>query len=305
MRKTILALVIVLIPITYFFVRSPVSLQKNHVEFIENNRFSGVIGNNVWEADGLNKPLGVSISARKEIYISDSGNGRIVKIGVDGTMLADFRYAGYEEFNYPVAALEDDEKIYVADLNKGFIRVLGVKGELQFSIPSEQESKKVGAFKPLAMVTDERHNLYVSDSNGRRIIEFSKEGKFQREFKGDKTDLWFVNSMTIDQVNNCLYALDTSKRQVIVLDLTSGAIVKSVPLPQMNSPRGMAIDEINKTMFITDMLSNSVFKVDLTTTSISRIALEKLDAPAGIIISANTLIIADRNNNRIVTRQIN
>jgi hypothetical protein len=53
------------------------------------------------------------------------------------------------------------------------------------------------------------------------------------------------------------------------------------------------------------MLSNSVFKVDLTTTSISRIALEKLDAPAGITISANTLIIADRNNNRIVTRQIN
>lgn len=118
------------------------------------------------------------ITAAGEIYVADTGNGRILK-------LVNFQeVAAYGEgiLQGPTGLFVDDEGvIYVADARQNQIFILDANGELlkQFGRPTEPLFGKNRQFLPRKIAVDKRQNLYIiSEGSVNGIVQMNTNGNF-------------------------------------------------------------------------------------------------------------------------------
>ncbi|OGN90853.1 MAG: hypothetical protein A2Y88_00135 [Chloroflexi bacterium RBG_13_48_10] len=113
-----------------------------------------------------------------DLYIADTGNGRIVK-------LKDFEVvASYGEgiLSGPTGVFVDAEgTIYVADANENKIYIMDKDGELlkEFGRPAEPLFGKNKEFLPRKIAVDARQNLYIiSEGSVNGIVQMNTNGNF-------------------------------------------------------------------------------------------------------------------------------
>jgi uncharacterized protein (TIGR03437 family) len=137
----------------------------------------------------LNDPLGVVMDTAGNLYIGDTGNGRVRKVagGVittvagGGILLGNDTPALGAQFNYPSGVATDSAgSLYVADSNNNLIRKItnGVittvagNGTLGYS-GDNGPATSAQLNHPIAVAADSAGNLYVSDTNNQRIRKVS------------------------------------------------------------------------------------------------------------------------------------
>ncbi len=118
------------------------------------------------------------ITAAGEIYVADTGNGRILK-------LVNFQEAAsYGEgiLQGPTGLFVDDAGvIYVADARENQIFIFAADGELlkQFGRPTEPLFGKNRQFLPRKIAVDKRQNLYIiSEGSVNGIVQMNTNGNF-------------------------------------------------------------------------------------------------------------------------------
>ncbi len=132
-------------------------------------------------------PRDILVDGDGRVYITDTGNKRVVLFDADGNFLTAFGTPGILEgqFDEPVGlAVDDQGRIYVADTWNKRVQVFAPdESGLRYSPVLEWPI--VGWYgqsldnKPYLAVGTDGH-VYVSDPEGYRILEFTAEGEFVR-----------------------------------------------------------------------------------------------------------------------------
>ncbi|TMU54680.1 SMP-30/gluconolactonase/LRE family protein [Flagellimonas algicola] len=205
-------------------------------------------GSSRGNADGFamaqfSEPKGLAMDSENNIYVADSNNHRIRKIGITGTVTT---IAGSDrgfkngvgteaQFSYPTGIAVDDEyNIYVADAINNRIRKINPQGEvstyaggdLGFKDGPASESQFVS---PTGLALDTDGTLYVADANGNRIRKINPDGMVSTIAGGEKgyldgpgEDAQFNHpwNLALDKEKHILYVTDFHNHRIrkILLD---------------------------------------------------------------------------------------
>lgn len=160
------------------------------------------------------------------IYIIDSGSSEIIKTDSTGKVVKYNGGYGWDEglFDKPIDICLSGLNVYVADLNNHRIQILD--SDLNFiAALNGKNDRTVNDFSednffryPVACTVSSMGDIFIADSENRRIIKFDPSGKFLLKF-GDyesgkftlknptKIDIGFNNILVIDETRILLFDL--------------------------------------------------------------------------------------------------
>jgi DNA-binding beta-propeller fold protein YncE len=135
-------------------------------------------------------PRDVAVDQQGRVYVTDTGNKRVVVFDENGSSLTEFGGAGFTPglFDEPVGVVVDDTgRIYVADTWNQRVQTFVDDGTGEFIYEGEWD---VAAWygqsldnKPYLSV-DELGRVFAADPDGFRVLEFSATGE-PVQFWGD------------------------------------------------------------------------------------------------------------------------
>lgn len=258
----------------------------------------------------LNNPFVAVTGPSGDLYISDSGNHRVRRINVDGTITTiagtgtggfsgDSGPAAAAQLNYPRGLTFDASgNLYIADSSNQRIRKVDTTGRITTvagnGIPGFGGDGGAATGASLAYPYGIQMNgeeLFIADSNNHRVRKVSGgnistvAGNGTAAFTGDggaptTASLNFPRSIAFDSADN-LYIADTSNFRVRIV---SGGTITTfagsadgfagdggpAASARLNDPYGIAIDSWDN-LYIADTDNNRIRKVEATTHIISTV----------------------------------
>lgn len=264
---------------------------------------------------GLDKPLGVAVTADGRVLVADSGNNRVVMFDITGKVLRQYGQSSIEgaAMNYPVAVAVDDSQqlLYVADFNNGRVQVWHLEGEYLYQLPVEKDGKELGTIKPAALAVGDSGKLYVSDVLGQRVLVFDASGRLFHQFGEEGAaagQFKFANGIAVDEQNDRIYVADTNNGRIQEFSL-SGEYKRSLKFineRKLVTPRGLALDRQRGLLHIADTITHRIASYDLAAAKGLLWGSEgseksRFNFPNGLAADqSGNLYIADRDNNRVM-----
>jgi DNA-binding beta-propeller fold protein YncE len=169
---------------------------------------------------GFYGPRRIAIGADDSIYVVDQGHARIVKFGLDGTVVTAWgsKGNGDGQFDDPTSVAVDPitNKVYVADPRNKRIQLFDSHGKFltKWSIP--EWGRPVG-FEDLATDSKARR-LYASSANMDAVLTFDLNGTRLGTLTPKPPDR-FEGPSALALVNRKLYVLNMGGNHVSAIDL--------------------------------------------------------------------------------------
>jgi DNA-binding beta-propeller fold protein YncE len=119
---------------------------------------------------GVFSPRGLAVDINENLYVADTGNGRVLKLDATGKLQAQWGKRGSSPGEYldPLGIIVDGNALYVADTGNRRVQKLTLDGRPLGQWPVS------GGVSHLA--TDGRGRLYVSDSQNSQIWVLTTDG---------------------------------------------------------------------------------------------------------------------------------
>ncbi|GAC1464893.1 MAG: SBBP repeat-containing protein [Chloroflexota bacterium] len=250
---------------------------------------------------------GVAVDPRGNIYVSDSGHSRIVRLSPRGAPLARWStLRTFGPFSGPGAIAADRSgQVYVVDVGNVAIVTLSATGHVLARWGSY--GHRAGQFSaPAGLAGDNRGNLYVADSGNNRIEKMSRTGKVVAVWDNSK-DFSRANfigferpeAISIDR-DGYAYVADTSHDRIVKLS-PQGQILAAwgkhgSGIGEFMHPEGLAVDGRGD-LFVADTMNRRV--VTLTTSGVVR-AVWSRQTPARMPIDYPQRMVVDRQGNLYV-----
>jgi DNA-binding beta-propeller fold protein YncE len=267
----------------------------------------------VWKIEGtLERPSGITLDNRGNLYVFDSGNDRVLKYDRDGQFLTQWGSTGRGDGQFYSSGLDSgiasdaQGNVYVADIGNYRIQKFDSNGKflLKWGI-------SIGQFtSPNGLAIDSQGNVYVADLDQARVQKFDSDGKFLLQWGKESfaPGRSFTPSIiTIDR-QDFIYLMDRGYGTIQIFDrggqLTAGWTL-SCGDDQRIFPTAIAVDSSGE-MYVTDYYSNRVCRYDrnghfLTHWGSQGAGDNQFDLPQGIVMDAqNNVYIVDSHNNRIL-----
>jgi uncharacterized protein (TIGR03663 family) len=175
-------------------------------------------------------PRQITVDKDGYVYVADTGNKRIVIFTADGEFVNEFGIYGFVpgEFDEPTGvAVDNDGKVYVADTWNQRVQVFSASSV--FGIYTLEKYWDVSAWygqsldnKPFMAISD-LGDIYISDPEGPRIIQFTNNGDIIRvwgDYSADLDGFGLASAVAIDQNGNVLVT-DGSKNRVLRFDFAT------------------------------------------------------------------------------------
>ncbi|SEM57739.1 YIP1 family protein [Paenibacillus sp. OV219] len=135
----------------------------------------------------LRDPQDIFVDNEDNVYIADTGNGRIVELDSWGNFI---RIIGDGQLKQPRGVfVTETHDIYVADYGKQSVVVFGQDGKLKSTIgkPKSKLYGKDTPFKPQKVIVDKRGSIYIiGEGLIQGLVRLSPEGKFLGYFGGNR-----------------------------------------------------------------------------------------------------------------------
>ncbi|HKI77891.1 MAG TPA: NHL repeat-containing protein [Ignavibacteriaceae bacterium] len=155
------------------------------------------------------------------IYVTDVSSDEIIKIDTLGNKLKDAGGYGWAEstFDYPSDVFATPLNVYVSDKNnhriERFDKNLNYISQL-FTRNNENPSERFGY--PISCATSNQGDLYILDSENKRIIKFNLFGQFEQNFGGFDAGAFALQDpkkLSVSPSNN-IYVLDEFR--IVIFD---------------------------------------------------------------------------------------
>ena len=180
----------------------------------------------------FNGPIGVAVDAKGNVFVADSYNDRLRKIGIDGMVstIAGGALPGFKDgpaaqalFDTPTGlALDLSGNLFIADSHNGAVRKLGVDGQVTTLAQNTPGVKGALMRRPVALALSADGYLYVGDMARGRILQLAPSGEL-RGLTGIGIDieagdaraprLGRVAALALDR-EGALYVTDASRRSL-------------------------------------------------------------------------------------------
>ena len=192
----------------------------------------GRIGSEGSGAGKFHGPTDVAVGPGGDIFILDSGNNRIERMGADGSFVSQFRDVvptasdGFTHATF--LSMDAAGGMYVTDGGNENVRKLDSSGALATTFGTSGDGK---LSRPGGTAVDGAGNLYVADFGNRRIAVFKPDGTFALAIGQGIVD--DTSDVAVDTAGN-VYILDHVNTDVVKLadDVTPPRITLSGPAKQ-------------------------------------------------------------------------
>jgi streptogramin lyase len=177
-------------------------------------------------------PQGITVDRNGNMYLTDTGNNRIVKMAPNGTWLQIFNTSNPSLNEAAGVALDVSDNLYITDFYNCRIVKLAPNGtQLQiFNISDFLPSY------PYGITLDIKQNIYVTDLYNRRILKFGPNGTQLAVFTASNPSFLNPRGVALD-INNCIYVADSSNNRIVKFDSTG----RQLQFFTTSAPFGLAV----------------------------------------------------------------
>jgi DNA-binding beta-propeller fold protein YncE len=176
----------------------------------------------------LPRPKGIALDSKGFIYITDTDNHRVIKIGSKGSLMAIWgkKGDGIGEFNSPSGiGVDSKDNIYVADTWNNRIQKFKSNGNF-ISDWARQGRDMIEFYCPLAIAIDLNDYVYVLEGDAygdgnNRIQIFDSSGKFIAKAGKKGVSIGEFNrpsGIAVDR-NDTIYVADTENHRIQIFHL--------------------------------------------------------------------------------------
>ncbi|MDB5136688.1 MAG: Gliding motility-associated C-terminal protein, partial [Mucilaginibacter sp.] len=269
---------------------------------------TGAVGsaNGAGSIASFNRPWGITMDTKGNIYVADAGNNKIRKITSSGfvSTIAGSGAKGskndtgvFATFNNPAGvAVDAAGNLYIVDSDNNLIREITTDGSVSTFAGNGLYSSidgtgiNAGFYDPHGIAIDQAGFLYIADGNNRirkisptgMVITFAGNNSGHNDGIGTAASFYFPIGITIDAAGN-LYIADTGNN--LIRRVTAGGVVNTIvgngsigtidgvgTNAVLNAPIGIALDPSGN-LYVTDGPDNKIRKIapDLKVTTLSLI----------------------------------
>jgi DNA-binding beta-propeller fold protein YncE len=268
--------------------------------------FEGGYGNGKGQSKN---PRGIASDSAGNIFVADTGNGRIEKFSPDGNLLSTMGNKGSgRDLAAPTGiAVDRSGNIYIA--NDGTHRVLKVKPD--GALIAEWKGPDPGFYGPRRIAVGPDDSVYVVDQGHARIVKFGPDGEVLTTWGGGGSgDGQFKDpaSVAVDPDNNKVYVADPINSRIQVFD-SDGKFLTKWSVPEWGQPAGfedLTVDCCRNLLYASSAHMDSVLVFDLNGTRLGNLMPpppDKLQEPSGLALFGSKLYVLCFSSNRVV--QIN
>ncbi len=240
---------------------------------------------------------GVALDSSGNIYVSDSGNNRIVKLDPNGTQLNNFIADNLLATPYNIA-LDSSGNIYVADSGNNRIVKMDSTGAVLTNFTAGDSLNG-----PQGVALDSSGNIYVADFGNNSIVKLNPTGALLDTFTDDDS-LIQPSSVAVDSFGN-IYIADSGNDRIVKLS-PSGSVLntfshETINNLNFNSSRGVTIDSTGN-IYVADSGNKRIVKLNSTGAALDIFSTgDSLNGPQGVALdSSGNIYVADFSNQRII-----
>lgn len=229
----------------------------------------------------LKTPHGVGTDSSGNVFVSDTGNHRVLMFDNDGKYIKEIgsKKKKDERFYSPYGAYVDSktQDVYICDWSAKGVVITDKKGKRKAIFPDNPLDKVYGkrGFTPYQMAVY-KNEFYVTSNDG--VYIFDKKGKLKRNWSDSfdkKGDFNFPNGIAVDQKTGDVFVADVLNRRVVALNnkgkilWTIGRGDKLVPAKKgtgkvgklvsfFQLPRSIAIHPKSGNLYVTDTFADQI-----------------------------------------------
>lgn len=251
----------------------------------------------------LKNPEGVACG-KSAILVADTGNGRFVRYTLANDELKNGVAVKVAQVSYPLRLKAGAmDRVLALDGKTRKIARLAADGSFVGYLDYQNVPPPVDVV-PRSMAVDAKDNTYVLDMQGERVLVLDPGGKYIRHVPMPK-EYGFVSDLAVDQ-KGALFVLDSQNARVYKAapDASTFQIFASDLQSYLNYAVTIDIDSQGR-VYLLDQNDSAVVLLGPDGSFQGRYLSfgwkgGQLNSPTQACITENgTLVIADRNNNRI------
>lgn len=264
-------------------------------------RIGGFLTGSRRDRETFGKPFGVSVDAKGNLCVTDTGAGVVWILDRIDRGFRRFDSIGETRLQCPVAAIREDDRLFVADSVLGKVFISDLKGKMLAEIADLERPSGLTRCDGKLFVADAgAHCVAVFDDRGTLLRRFGKRGGEAGEFNAP-------THITADSANRLLVT-DSLNSRIQVFDL-EGRHLKTIGGPgdatgRFSRPKGIAADTAAH-LYVADALHDNIQIFN----EAGQLLLYWGNAgqgpgefwmPAGLAVSRqNEIFVADSYNRRI------
>jgi len=241
-------------------------------------------------------PHGVAVDTAGNIFVADTGNGRMQKFSPNGTFVATIATTDPNGI-----AIDRAGNIYVAEIgSKHRIQKLGPDG----TFIAEWAP---GLYGPRKIAIGPDDSVYVVDSGRNRIVKFSSDGQvlasWGSEGSGDG-QFRALSSVGVDPINNKVYVADPVNSRIQVFD-SNGKFLSKWSVPEWREALGfedLAIDPDRSRLYASSAHLSTIFVFDLQGNRLGTLTPtlpDKLNNPSALAVAKDKLFVLNSGSARV------
>src|SRR5262245_4183810 len=252
----------------------------------------------------FDSPRGIAIDSMGNIFVADTGNGRIQKFSPTGTFLGTMgiKGIGYGQVGAPNGiAIDRTGNIYVADASKHRVEKMARDG----TVIDEWKGPDPGFYGPRRIAIGPNDSIYVVDQGRTRMVKFSPDGQVLTTWgSGGKDDGQFRDHTSVAPTGNKLYVADPINSRIQVFN-SDGTFLTKWLVPEWGRPYGfedLAVDSQRGRLYASSANINAILVFDLNGTRLENLRPnppDSLDAPSGLALRNDRLYVINASSARV------
>lgn len=261
----------------------------------------------------FSSPTGIAVDLLGNIFITDTGNDRVVKCDAEGKLLGEIGGFGWEtgQFNRPTYVTTDNGlNVYVVDTQNK--RIQRFDHNLNFvsgiQVQEQGDFHGFGLLEGIAVTSS--GEIVVSDIEGDFLIKLNSYFEYEKTVGGfgeGEGALRDPLSIFISQ-NGDIYVSDSQNDRVVVFD-AFGNYLKSLGEKILSHPSGVTVGQ-DQLIYVANTGKNSIVIFDTNGKLVGEYGNEgtgmvSLSRPTDLKLGKeNKLFVVDSGNNRILVFEI-
>ena len=250
----------------------------------------------------FDNPRGLTTDSAGNIFVADTGNGRIEKFSPNGTYISSIGTKnGYGQLGEPNGlAIDRVGNIYFADVSTHSVRKLTPDGK-----PIAQWAPAL--YGPRGIAIGPNDSIYVVDQGHNRIVKLNADGEVLTTWGssgGGDGQFRDPTSVAVDPTSDKVYVADPINRRIQVFDSAGNFVSKwSVTgWGELHGFEDLAIDPERARLYASSANMNTVLIFDLNGNRLGSLAPtspDKLDGPSALALVKDKLLILNSASARL------